>query len=422
MRKVLAVILGGGVGTRLFPLTHVRSKPAVPFGAKYRIIDVPVSNCLNSGLNRIFILTQYNSASLNRHVSDTYRFSLFSTGFVSILAAEQTPSSANWYQGTADAVRQCLGHIEAYRWNEVLILSGDQLYQMDLVDLLASHRHSGAEVTVATTPVTAADATGFGIMKTDESQRIVEFVEKPPAEALGPLESDTGAAARREGRLYLGSMGIYVFNRRTLFSLLTSKPDLVDFGRNVIPRAIEDLPVRSYRYDGYWTDIGTIASFFEANLALTDTLPKLNLYDADRPIYTHARMLPPTKTRGSRLDGVLLGQGAILEGCDVQRSTVGVRAIVSEGARLRECVVMGADFFETAEERLRNRNDGRPDVGIGPGCVLERVIVDKNARIGRDVVIVNERRHQTYDSASFYVRDGIVIVPKDATVPDGTRF
>jgi glucose-1-phosphate adenylyltransferase len=420
MRNVLAVILGGGAGTRLFPLTHMRSKPAVPFAGKYRIIDVPVSNCLNAGVNRIFILTQFNSASLNHHITDTYRFSQFTRGFVNVLAAEQTPVSPLWFQGTADAVRRSLHHLEGHRFTEALVLSGDQLYQMDFSWLVAAHRRAGADVTVAATPVTARDATAFGIMRTDATGRIVSFAEKPAPEQLAGLESDTGDAPRAQGRVFLASMGIYVFDRQTLFRLLVEHPDLVDFGRHVIPLAIDRLRAHAYRFDGYWTDIGTIASFFEANLALCEPLPRLNLYDADNPVYTHARMLPPTKTQRCYLDHALLGQGAVLEGCTVERSIVGVRGIVAEGVHLKECVVMGADHFETAAERARNLAAGKPDVGVGAGSRLSRVIVDKGARIGRGCVVTGEPGRPDEDGAAWFVRDGIVIVPKDGVVPDNT--
>lgn len=420
MRSVLAIILGGGAGTRLFPLTHLRSKPAVPFGGKYRIIDVPLSNCLNSNINRIFVLTQYNSASLNHHVTESYRFSQFSRGFVQVLAAEQTPFAREWFQGTADAVRQSLHHMEHYPFEHALILSGDQLYQMDFNELLQAHVECGAAVTVATTPVTAADATGFGIMKVDGSKRIVEFVEKPPLDALGPLATATGAELEAQGRVYLASMGIYVFNRETLIGLLRGNPEMHDFGKHIIPLSIREQRVCSFPFAGYWTDIGTIGSLFEANLALTDALPRLNLYDENRPIFTHARMLPPTKTHHCQLDHALLGQGAILEGCDVRRSIVGVRAIVSAGAQLRECVIMGADSFESAAERAENRRNGRPDLGVGENARLERVIVDKNARIGRDVVIRSAAGRPDHDGDGWYVRDGVVVVAKDTTIPAGT--
>jgi len=421
VKNVLALVLGGGAGTRLFPLTAQRSKPAVPFGAKYRIVDVPLSNCINSGINRIFILTQFNSASLNQHVTNAYRFSIFSKGFVNILAAEQTPEGQEWFRGTADAVRKVLSHVESYSFRQCLILSGDQLYQMDLERFLQHHVASGAAISVATTPVTARDASGFGIMHTNEAGHIVKFVEKPPPERLAGLESDVGPAREAEGRRYLASMGIYVFERETLFSLLREQPQLVDFGRDVIPYALGKLPVVSFPHDGYWTDIGTVDSFFEANLALTDPLPQMDLYDADRPIYTHARQLPPSKTRDCHVNGSILGMGCVLESCTVARSVIGVRALVGSGARLSECVVLGADFYESLEDRARNVELGRPHVGIGEGARLERCIVDKNARIGRGAVLRGWPGRPDADGDGWHVRDGIVVVPKNATIPDGAE-
>ena len=421
MKSVLAVVLGGGAGTRLFPLTEKRSKPAVPFGGKYRIIDVPLSNCLNSNINRIFILTQYNSASLNHHVTETYRFSIFSRGFVNILAAEQTLDDKEWFQGTADAVRQTLHHLEAYQFRHILILSGDQLYQMNLNDLVHAHRSAEADITVATTPVRAHDAPSFGIMQTDARGRIVRFVEKPPADRLAGLESETGAEMTGAGRNYLASMGMYVFERAALFSLLTSNPQLIDFGRDVIPFALDRHRVHAYAYDGYWTDIGTVASFFDANLELTDVLPRFNLYDAERPIYTHARMLPPTKLSGCRIESSVLGQGGVLEGCDVERSVIGVRAIIGRGSRLRDCVVMGADYYQMPDERERDESHGRPPVGIGRNVHLERVIVDKNARIGHDVSLRSTPDRRDEDGDGWYARDGVIVIPKDGIIAPGTR-
>ncbi|MEM7246160.1 MAG: glucose-1-phosphate adenylyltransferase [Acidobacteriota bacterium] len=419
MPSVMAIVLGGGAGTRLFPLTHVRSKPAVPFAGKYRIIDVPVSNCLNSGYNRIFILTQFNSASLNQHVSSTYRFSLFSRGFVDILAAEQTPFGQRWFQGTADAVRQTLHHLHEHSFDVALILSGDQLYQMDIAHLVQSHVDSDAEVTVATTPVTAEEATGFGIMKTDARGQITEFVEKPPADQLGPLRVETAPEMMAEGREYLASMGIYVFDREALFGLLSEHSEMVDFGKDIIPLAISERPVFSHAYSGYWTDIGTIKSFFAANLELTDPLPRLDLYDAENPIYTHPRMLPPAKLQRCSIDGSVVTPGCILEGCEVRRSVIGVRTVIGEGANLDECVIMGAAAHESSAARKRNEQVGLPDIGIGAGSRLKQVIVDRNARIGRDVVIEGNPDRPDEDGEDFHVRDGIIVIPKDAVIPDG---
>ena len=419
MKKTLAVILGGGAGTRLHPLTEHRSKPAVPFGGKFRLIDVPMSNCLNSGLNRVFVMTQFNSASLNSHVTATYRFSLFSRGFVDILAAEQTPSDQNWFQGTADAVRRMLGHLEDHQAEQILILSGDQLYQMDFDELITRHRASGAALTIATTPVNARDATSYGIMQTDESGRIVRFVEKPPAAELDGLESSTGEELEDQGRVYLASMGIYVFERETLFELLRADPEHVDFGRHVIPKAIETLPVHSFAFAGYWEDIGTIPAFFEANLQLVDPMPKFNLYDAERPLFTRPRMLPPVKLRNVRAESCVIVPGVVLEGCRLRRSLIGVRSVVRPDADLSECILMGADEYETPDQLRENRRLGRPPVGIGIGCRMERAIIDKGARIGNQVIIEGREREDS-DSETHAVRDNIVIVKKGAIIPDET--
>jgi len=422
MRNVITVALGGGAGTRLYPLTQLRSKPAVPFGGKYRIIDVPLSNCLNSGLNRIYLLTQYNSASLNQHVGATYRFSQFSRGFVNVLAAEQTPGNERWFQGTADAVRQVMGHLESHGFERVLIISGDQLYQMDFQHLLAAHDASGAAITVATTPVRAEEAPGFGIMQTGAGGRIERFVEKPPGDRLEGLESDAGDAMRREGRVYLASMGIYVFEREVLFDLLRSHADLVDFGRDVIPFSISRHPVYSYSFTGYWTDIGTIASFYDANLAMTRRNPPLVLTDAERPVFTHARNLPPSELWDAHLDHCAVSAGVVLDGCRARNSVIGVRSVVGPGADLDACVVMGADFLESESARTSASARGRPPLGIGAGTRLSRAIIDKNARIGRDCVIEGRPDRPDSEGEHHVVRDGIVVIRKNATVPDGTRI
>lgn len=420
MKSVLAVVLGGGAGTRLHPLTLERSKPAVPFGGKYRIVDVPLSNCLNSGINRIYLLTQFNSASLNQHVSSAYRFSQFSRGFCHVLAAEQSPSNELWFQGTADAVRKVMHHLETHSFERVLILSGDQLYQMDFTTLLDFHVAAKAAVTVATTPVTAADASGFGIMQTGPGGRIERFVEKPPQDKLAGLESDTGPALTAQGRVYLASMGIYVFERDVLFGLLRGDAKLVDFGRHVIPHSITCLPAYSFPFPGYWTDIGTIASFFEANLELTLPNPPLDLHDRENPIYTHARNLPPSEFRQARLDDCIVAPGVVVERCTMRRSVVGIRQVVRAGADIEECVLMGADIQQTRAAVEADLAAGRVPVGIGEGARVRRAIVDKNARIGRNVTIVGSPERQDEESSMHVVRDGIVVIKKGATVPDGT--
>jgi glucose-1-phosphate adenylyltransferase len=414
MNDCLAVILGGGRGTRLFPLTHERAKPAVPIAGKYRLIDIPISNCLNSGLRRIFVVTQYNSESLNKHISQTYKFDMFSAGFVTILAAEQTEESGDWFQGTADAVRQSLRHLRSHRSREVLILSGDQLYQGDFRRMLHTHRSKEADATLAVIPVPREQTSGLGILKCDGDGRIVQFEEKPPPERLDRLESDIPGY----GRGFLASMGIYMFGRDALEGIV-GDASLVDFGRHVIPRTIRESRVQAHVFRGYWEDVGTIGSYFQANLALTSPIPPFDFYDAARPIYTHPRFLPATKVEGCTLRSALVSEGCILMGAEVERSVIGIRSRVGQGCRIREALVLGADFYETLEEIERARASGLPPVGIGGESVIERAIIDRNARIGRGVRIVNQAGVQEADGAGYYVRDGIVIVPKDGVVPDG---
>ncbi|HYQ81798.1 MAG TPA: glucose-1-phosphate adenylyltransferase [Anaeromyxobacteraceae bacterium] len=415
MRDCIAVILGGGRGTRLFPLTSERSKPAVPIGGKYRLIDIPISNCLNANLRRIFVLTQYNSESLNKHISQTYKFDIFSDSFVTILAAEQTDESPDWFQGTADAVRQSLHHLRNHRSSEVLILSGDQLYQGDFRRLQNTHRSAGADATVAVIPVPREQTTGLGILKMDGQGRIVQFEEKPPPERLDGLESDIPGY----GRGFLASMGIYMFGRETLEKVLAD-PTPVDFGRHVIPNAIATLRVQAHVFRGYWEDVGTIASYYQANLALTDPIPAFDFYDALRPVYTQPRHLPATKIEGCTLKRALVSEGCIVMGAEIERSVVGIRSRVGAGACLRASLMLGADFYETLEEIERAKARGLPPVGVGEGALVERAILDKNARIGRNARIVNEGKVQHADGQGYYIRDGIVLVPKNGVIPDGT--
>jgi glucose-1-phosphate adenylyltransferase len=417
MNDCLAVILAGGRGSRLFPLTHRRSKPAVPIAGKYRLIDIPISNCIHSGMRRMFVLTQYNSESLNKHVAQTYKFDAFSDAFVTILAAEQTEDSPEWFQGTADAVRQNLWHLRSHRSREVLILSGDQLYQMDFRRLQETHRTHGADATVAVIPVAREQASSFGILKLDGQGRIVHFEEKPPPERLAGLESDLPGG----GRGWLASMGIYMFGRDAL-ERAVSDPTLVDFGRNVIPRAIGESRVQAHLFRGYWEDVGTIASYFDANLALTGHMPPFDFYDVARPIYTAPRFLPATKVEGCTLRSALVSEGCILMGAEIDRSVVGIRSRIAPGARLRDTLVLGADFYETLEEIDQMRTRGIPPIGIGADSVIERAIVDKNARIGRGVRILNEAGVGEADGPGYHVRDGIVIVPKGGVIPDGTAI
>jgi len=411
VKDALAVILGGGRGTRLFPLTLHRSKPAVPIAGQYRLIDIPVSNCINSNLRRIFVLTQYNSESLNKHLGLTYKFDLFSSAFVNVLAAEQTEDSPEWFQGTADAVRQSLRHLLSHRWNEVVILSGDQLYQLDLQRLLDAHRRNQADVTVAVTPVEAALTSGFGILKANRQGRITHFEEKPEKERLPGLASEVEGVS-----LYLASMGIYVFNRQTLEDSL-SDPSLVDFGRHVIPQAVPKLRVHAYTYRGYWEDVGTIRSYFDANINLCQPVPPFDFYDASNPVYTHPRFLAASKVERCTLTNVLMSEGCIVVGADIERSIVGIRSRIGHGTRITESLVLGADYYETAEELAGNHD--RPPIGIGSDAVIRRAIVDKNARIGRGVHILNEKALLEHDGEGYFIREGIVIVPKNGVLPDG---
>lgn len=415
MNDCLAVILGGGRGTRLFPLTQRRSKPAVPIAGKYRLIDIPVSNCLNSNLRRIFVLTQYNSESLNKHLSMTYKFDIFSSGFVTTLAAEQTEESPEWFQGTADAVRQSMWHMRSHRSREVLILSGDQLYQMDFRKMLDTHRRQVADATVAVLPVSAEQTAGFGILKVNRQGRIVHFEEKPKADRLPELESDIPG----HGRGFLASMGIYMFSREALERSVSDR-GLVDFGRHVIPWAIGEMRVQAHFFRGYWEDVGTIGSYFDANLQLCDPIPPFDFYDAARRVYTHPRLLPATKVEGCSMRRTLVSEGCILMGAEVERSVIGIRSRVGRGTRIEDALVLGADEYESLEEIDRAQGKGLPPVGIGEDCHVRRAIIDKNARVGRGVRILNEAGEQEKDGEGWFIRDGIVIVPKGGVIPDGT--
>ncbi|MFO7845719.1 MAG: glucose-1-phosphate adenylyltransferase [Balneolaceae bacterium] len=417
--STIAIILGGGRGTRLYPLTGHRSKPAVPVAGKYRLVDIPISNCLNSGIRKIFVLTQFNSASLNRHIKNTYNFDLFSRGFVDILAAEQTPKSQNWFQGTADAVRQSIHHMSNFDYEHVLVLSGDQLYQMDFRNVLNHHKEAKADVTVATIPVNAEDATGFGIMKTDDETMVESFVEKPGHEELKDWKSSVTDEQKRQGKEYLASMGIYVFSKDEMIRLFEDNPDATDFGKEIIPKAIkEGTKVSSYSFDGYWTDIGTIKSFFEANLSLTDTLPSFNLYDNDQVIYTRARLLPASKLAGTNLERVIVSEGCIIEASRIERSVIGIRSRIGKGTSIEESIIMGNDYF-TSREDIENRASSNPLMGIGERCFLSKTIVDKNVRIGNDVKIVGGSHLEDGKFDNYHVVDGIVIIPKGKVIPDG---
>lgn len=416
---VISLILGGGSGTRLYPLTRRRSKPAVPVAGKYRLVDIPVSNCLNADMNRIFVLTQFNSASLNKHIKNTYSFSHFSKAFVDILAAEQTPDNPTWYQGTADAVRQCLHHIENFEYEYVLILSGDQLYQMDFREMLQHHIESQAEVSIATIPVNAKDASDFGILKTDNKGMITSFTEKPKQDALGPWSSPVSEEMQQEERHYLASMGIYIFSRQTLYDLLNDQAAATDFGKELIPYAINaDMKVVSYQYTGYWTDIGNISSFWEANLGLTDEIPKFNLFDESKTIYTRARMLPPAKISGT-LKNTIIADGSIISDSYLERCVVGLRTRIGSGSTITNSYVMGSDYYQTLEDLARAKAKGNPPIGIGNNCRINNAIVDKNCSIGNNVEINVGEGLPDGDYELYAVKDGIVVLKNGVVLPDG---
>jgi glucose-1-phosphate adenylyltransferase len=418
--KVLGVILGGGQGSRLSPLTQTRSKPAVPIGGKYRLVDIPISNCMNSGIHRMFVLTQFNSASLNKHIKNTYHFSHFSKAFVDILAAEQTPDNPTWFQGTADAVRQCMHHIVNHEFDYILILSGDQLYQMDFREMLKAHIDKGAEISIATIPVSAREATEFGILKTDEASFITSFIEKPKSDLLPDWTSETSDEMKGAGRNYLASMGIYIFNRDLLIKMLNENPEEKDFGKEIIPRSLLTNHVLSYQYEGYWTDIGNISSFFEANLGLTDELPQFNMFDSAHTIFTRARMLPPSKISGTTLERTIIAEGCIVQASRVERAVLGIRSRIGKGTTIVNSYIMGSDHYQTLPEINEETRIGHPLLGIGDRCYINNTIVDKNCRIGNDVRINGGSHLAEGDYGLYVVKDGIVVVKKGATIPNGT--
>ncbi len=419
-KKVVAVILGGGAGSRLYPLTASRSKPAVPIAGKYRLVDIPISNCINSSINRIFVLTQFNSASLNKHIKNTYQFSAFSSGFVDILAAEQTPENQTWFQGTADAVRQSLKHIGNNDFDYVLILSGDQLYQMDFAAMIDNHEKNGADISIATIPVGDREAPEFGILKSDEEHLITSFIEKPKKELLPEWVSETGDEMKKQGRNYLASMGIYVFSRKLLFDLLeVEKKDAADFGKEIIPTSIDKYKVVSYQYDGYWTDIGNIYSFFEANLALTLEVPLFNLFDNKKIVYSRSRMLPPAKISGTTLEQTIIAEGCIIHASRIENSVIGIRSRIGNGTTMVSCYMMGSDYYETIPEIAHNAERGVPKLGVGDRCYIKNVIIDKNCRIGNDVRINGGSHLPDSDHSLYAVKDGIVVLKKGAVLTDG---
>ena len=420
MSSMLSVILGGGAGTRLYPLTKVRAKPAVPLAGKYRLVDIPISNCLNSKVNRIFVLTQFNSASLNRHIARAYRFDRFSEGFVTIIAAEQTPGSKNWFQGTADAVRRSLHHLKGYRHSHTLILSGDQLYSMDYRELMAHHEANDAAVTIATIPVHAGDAPAFGILKTDDKNVITEFYEKPPRSELEGKSSPVSAEMEQQGRVYLASMGIYLFDCEVLHSMLDENPDYHDFGGDIIPAAIEERRVVSYPFEDYWSDIGTIDSFYDANLMLGRPKPPFSIYDPDRPIYTNARMLPPAKIQNSNVQNSLIAEGSVIVDSQIQNSVIGIRSHIKHGASVRDTVIMGTDYYPWQAAEEREVIEGPERSGIGQDSHVEGAIIDKNVSIGKRCRITNRENVQEGEREDFYIREGIVVIPKNVSIPDDT--
>jgi len=416
---ILAIILGGGQGSRLAPLTESRSKPAVPIAGKYRLVDIPISNCINSDIKRMFVLTQFNSASLNQHIKNTYHFSTFSNAFVDILAAEQTPDNPTWFQGTADAVRQCMQHFLNHEFEFALILSGDQLYQMDFNAMIKAHEDSGASITIATLPVTAKDASDFGILKTDSDSLITSFIEKPNSSLLPEWTSEVSDEMKAEGRHYLASMGIYIFNRELLVDLMKN-PNTKDFGKEIIPQAIGNQKILSYQYEGYWTDIGNIDSFFEANLGLTDEIPKFNLFDNARRIYTRARILPPSKITGATtIDRSVIAEGCILNAVTIEHSVVGIRNRIGRGTTVINSYLMGNDYYQNLEEIHRESSSQTTNIGIGERCFISNTIVDKNCRIGNDVKLIGGKHLSDTNTPLYTVRDGIVVVKKGVVLPDG---
>jgi glucose-1-phosphate adenylyltransferase len=422
-KQILSLILGGGVGARLFPLTKERSKPAVPLGGKYRLIDITVSNCINSGLHHIFVLTQFNSASLNRHITRTYRFSRFSDGFVEILAAEQTPENKNWFQGTADAVRQVMVHVRDFDPSHVLILSGDHLYQMDYRKFINRHLEKNADVTVSVIPTDESRASSFGLLKTDNEGRIVEFREKPPADQLEAMRVDTTRLGlsqdEAQRRPFIASMGVYLFTYDALRELLKDD-QYKDFGSEVIPSAIGAYNVQAYLFNGYWEDIGTISSFYQANLELAAVMPKFNLFDADAPIYTRPRFLPGTKFVDCEIKDSLISDGCILNRVTISHSMIGIRSRIESGSKLEHTLMMGADYYQSLQELSDDRQQGFPWIGIGEDTIIRKAIIDKNVRIGSNVRILNEAGHEYLDGDNYHIREGIVVIPKGATITDGT--
>lgn len=419
--KVVSVIMGGGRGTRLYPLTHQRSKPAVSIGGKYRLVDIPISNCLNSGFTQIFVLTQFNSASLNQHIKNTYNFSVFSKGFVDILAAEQTPEDDGWFEGTADAVRRTQNHLEGVDFEYVLILSGDHLYHMDYSKMLDFHKKNGGDITIGTIPVTADDAPAFGILKSNENDEIVSFIEKPAKEKLPDWTSKVPEELAKQGKNYLASMGIYIFSKNILKKLLAENPG-TDFGKEIIPQSIGKQKVLSYPFDSFWADIGTVRSFFDVNINLTDDIPAFNLFEG--PVYTRARILPPSKiANGVQINRAIISDGCIVMAKEIERAVIGVRSRIGEGSVIKHTYIMGADNYESYEEIMTlQKEQNPPPMGIGKNCFIEQAIIDKNCRIGDNVCIKGHADLEDTDTETYTVRDGVIVIKKNAVIPAGTKI
>ena len=421
MNELLSVILGGGAGSRLHPLTYRRAKPAVPLAGRYRLIDIPISNCINSGINRMFVLTQFNSASLNKHVQRAYRFDRFGSGFVNVLAAEQTPVSKDWFQGTADAVRRVMMHIQGHRHSHVLILSGDQLYSMNYAKMFEHHKEHNADITIATIPVNAEDAPGFGILKTDDQETITEFYEKPAREELHDKASPVEASLEADGRIFLASMGIYIFSKELLNSMLADNVGMHDFGREIIPAAIKDHHVVSYPFTGYWSDIGTIRSFYDANIMLTQPRPPFNVYDTNAPLYTTVRTLPHAKISNSVVRNSIIAEASVIVDSEVEDSVIGIRSYIGRNTLVKKTVMMGADYFHWHDSGLREPSQGPDLPGIGEGSYVEGAIIDRNVSIGKDCKIYNKDNVQEGgDGENIFIRDGIIVITKNARIDDNT--
>ncbi len=420
-KKVLAIILGGGQGTRLSPLTDQRSKPAVSIAGKYRLVDIPISNCIHCDIKRMFVLTQFNSASLNRHIKNTYVFSSFSDAFVDILAAEQTPDNKTWYQGTADAVRQSMHHLLNHEFEYALILSGDQLYQMDFNEMLDSHVDKGADISVATIPVVAKEATEFGILKTDDESFITSFVEKPASDKLPGWESEVSEEMEKENRNYLASMGIYIFNKQLLIDIL-SNPDTIDFGKEIIPQSIDKQKVLAYQYEGYWTDIGNVSAFFEANINLTDEIPQFDLFNKSSTVLTRPRILPPSKISGTLLNRSMIAEGCIINAKEIERSVIGIRSRIGKDTVIKDTYMIGSNSYQDINELEEDKQNELPPIGVGDRCYIKNTIIDKGARIGNDVSIEGGAHLENTEQDSYAIKDGVVVIKSRCVIPNNFKL